>query len=105
LGKLHFGEGSRSAAIIGDFAGAGARRRSRERQPFRSCKAPPPPTGLLGRPPPDKFRVLQKTQQRTLGIMANDQVDKSAEIYVKVAGMLLVVLLAYGAASLAGFIR
>jgi hypothetical protein len=37
--------------------------------------------------------------------MANDQVDKSAEIYVKVAGMLLVVLLAYGAASLAGFIR
>jgi hypothetical protein len=37
--------------------------------------------------------------------MANEQVDKSAQIYVKVAGVLLVVLLAYGALSLAGVIR
>jgi hypothetical protein len=40
-----------------------------------------------------------------LGIMANEQVDKSAQIYVKVAGVLMVVLLAYGALSLAGIVR
>ena len=37
--------------------------------------------------------------------MATNEVDKSAEIYVKVAGALMVVLLAYGALALAGVIR
>lgn len=37
--------------------------------------------------------------------MAAKEIDKSAEIYVKVAGTLMVLLLAYGALSLAGFVR
>ncbi len=37
--------------------------------------------------------------------MATNEVDKSAEIYVKVAGTLMVFLLVYGALTLAGVIR
>ena len=37
--------------------------------------------------------------------MATNEVDKSAEIYVKVAGALMVFLLAYGVLTLAGVIR
>lgn len=37
--------------------------------------------------------------------MATNQIDKSADIYVKVAGTLMVLLLLYGALSLAGVVR
>ena len=37
--------------------------------------------------------------------MATNEIDKSAEIYVKVAGALMVCLLAYGVLTLAGFVR
>jgi hypothetical protein len=37
--------------------------------------------------------------------MAANQTDKSGEIYVKVAGTLMVVLLAYGALTLLGVVR
>ena len=37
--------------------------------------------------------------------MATNEVDRSAEIFVKVAGALMVFLLAYGALTLAGVIR
>ena len=37
--------------------------------------------------------------------MTANQTDKSSEIYVKVAGTLMVVLLAYGALTLLGVVR
>jgi len=59
---------------------------------------------LPGRWPPAKFRALQLLE-RKIEIMATNEVDKSAEIYVKVAAALMVFLLAYGALTLAGVIR
>jgi hypothetical protein len=59
---------------------------------------------LLGCRPPDKFRALQFLG-RKLGIMATNEIDKSADIYVKVAGTLMVFLLAYGVLTLAGVFR
>ena len=37
--------------------------------------------------------------------MTTKEVDRSADIYIKVAGALMVFLLAYGALTLAGVIR
>jgi len=59
---------------------------------------------LPGRWPPAKFHALQLLG-RKFEIMATNEVDKSAEIYVKVAAALMVFLLAYGALTLAGVIR
>ena len=73
-------------------------------QPFRPCNTPPPEAALPGRWPPAKFRALQLLG-RKFEIMATNEVDKSAEIYVKVAAALMVFLLAYGALTLAGVIR
>ena len=42
---------------------------------------------------------------REIGIMATNEVDRSSEIYVKVVGTLMVILLAYGALSLLGVVR
>jgi hypothetical protein len=59
---------------------------------------------LLGRRPPDKFRASQFLG-RKLEIMATKEIDKSADTYVKVAGVLMVCLLAYGALTLVGVVR
>jgi hypothetical protein len=52
---------------------------------------------------PDKFRYL-KLRARNFEIMTTE-INKSGEIYVKVAGTLMVLLLAYGALSLLGVVR
>ena len=73
-------------------------------QPFPPCNTPPPATALPARLPPAKFRALQLLG-RKFEIMFFIEVDRSAEIYVKVAAALMVFLLAYGALTLAGVIR
>jgi hypothetical protein len=42
---------------------------------------------------------------KEMGIMATNEVDRSSEIYVKVVGTLMVLLLAYGALTLLGVVR
>jgi hypothetical protein len=72
-------------------------------QPFRPCKAPPPPAILLGLRVPDKFRVPE-TPGRKLEAMALSEAQQR-NIYIKVAGTLMVLLLLYGALMLAGVVR
>jgi hypothetical protein len=49
--------------------------------------------------------TLCKNGWKEIGIMATNEVDRSADIYAKVAGTLMVILLAYGALSLLGVVR
>jgi len=55
-------------------------------------------------PAADKFRASHSAGKE-MGIMATNEVDRSSEIYVKVAGTLMVILLAYGALALIGVVR
>jgi hypothetical protein len=74
-------------------------------KPFRSRNTPLPRSDLPRCPAADNFRAPQKRAWKEIGIMATNEVDRSSEIYVKVVGTLMVILLAYGALSLIGVVR
>ena len=54
---------------------------------------PRPKPPCPGKRPPDKFRALTNSREGNSESMATNEVDKSADIYVKVAGTLMVFLL------------
>ena len=59
---------------------------------------------MPGLPPPDKVPRTANHLGRAFEIMATET-DKSSELYVKIVGTLMVVLLAYGLLSLLGVVR
>ena len=73
-------------------------------QPFRRCNAGPHRSGLLPARPPDKFPVIGISQEGHWNPMAISE-QQQAGMYVKVAAILMVVMLTYGALQLAGFMR